>query len=97
MLIFRFIFGASTVTCLQAFIFKKLSIFLVLPVLQHLFSPSVLNPSPVCSDWLAGSVGWSTAKRSPFGILAIADHSHAQKPLQNTTGKRPLKSTIGPL
>ena len=31
--------------------FKKLFIFLIL---QHLFSPSVWNQSPVCSDWLAG-------------------------------------------
>ena len=40
-----FVFCASTVTCLHAFL---------LPVLQHLFSPSVWNQSPVCSDWFAG-------------------------------------------
>ena len=28
---------------------------LILPVLQHLCSPSVWNQSPVCSDWLAYS------------------------------------------
>ena len=46
-----------------ALMFKKLFIVLILPVLQHLFSPSVWNQSPVCSDWLAGRLGcdWSTA------------------------------------
>ena len=43
MLIFRFIFACSvsTVTCLHALMFKKLFTFLILPVLQHLCSPSV--------------------------------------------------------
>ena len=36
-----FLFSASPVTCLHALMFKKLFIFLILPVLQHLFSPSV--------------------------------------------------------
>ena len=40
--------------CLHALMFTKLFISLILPVLQHLFSPSVWNQSPVCSDWLAG-------------------------------------------
>ena len=31
---------------------------LILPVLQHLFSPSVWNQNPVCSDWLAGRLLW---------------------------------------
>ena len=48
---------------------SHLFIFLILPlpVLQHLFSPSVWNQSPVCSDWLAGQLCyyWSTVWRCP--------------------------------
>ena len=67
--IFRFISvcSVSTVTCLHALMFRKLYIFLILPVLQHLFSPSVWNQSPVCSDWLAGRLccDWWNAQRCP--------------------------------
>ena len=53
----------SYITCLHALMFKKLFIVLILSVLQHLFSPSVWNQSPVCSDWFAGRLccDWSTA------------------------------------
>ena len=53
----------SSVTCLHALMFKTVFIFLLLPVLQHLFSPYVWNQSPVCSDWLAGRLccDWSMA------------------------------------
>ena len=58
-----YFYCASTGTCLRALMFKKVFVFLILPVLQHLFSPSVWNQSPVCSDWLAGRLccDWSTA------------------------------------
>ena len=55
--------------------FNKLFIFFILPVLQHLFSPSVWNQSPVCSDWLAGLLccDWSTEMcrkcPAPYNVL----------------------------
>ena len=53
----------SRFTCLHALMFKELFLFLILPVLQHLFSLSVWNQSPVCSDWLADWLccDWSIA------------------------------------
>ena len=41
---------------------SQVFIFLIQPVLQHLFSPSVWNQSSVCFDWLAGRLcrDWST-------------------------------------
>ena len=42
---FIFVVCVFTGTCLHALMFKKLCIFLTLPVLQHLFSPSVWNQS----------------------------------------------------
>ena len=60
MLIFRFIFvcSVSTGTCLHALMFKKVFIFLILPVLQHLFSPSVWNQSPALL-WLVNRLEMS--------------------------------------
>jgi len=40
---FIFVFRVYPGTCLHALMIKKLFIFLILPVLQHLFSPSVWN------------------------------------------------------
>ena len=52
------------VYCLHALMFKKWFDFLILPVLQRLFSPSVGNKSAVFSDWLAGQLcgDWSTTQ-----------------------------------